>query len=85
MPPLPGDEAMKMVAESCGVKPNQGNTVGSNGYLDILRPLIMLTVSMVGLMKEELRLFRPVLEKDWPLPRGYRIRIAPGCAPTARR
>ena len=31
---------------------------------------------MSVLMKQELRFFQAVAEKDWPLPRGYRVRIA---------
>ena len=46
------------------------------GFLDVIRPLLALTVNLTRLMKEELKHYRAVPEKDWPLPRGYRVRVA---------
>jgi len=46
------------------------------GYLEVLGPLIAISLNLCALMKDELRYFVPVREGDWPLPRGYRTRIA---------
>ncbi len=46
-------------------------------FADCLKPLLALCINVYSLMVDEIRRFRPIALKDWPLPRGYQVRLAP--------
>lgn len=45
--------------------------------VDFIRPLLALAVNTHAMMIAEIKRFRPIPDKDWRLPPGYRVRIAP--------
>ena len=51
-------------------------SVGGDGIIDILRPLVVATISLCALAKEELAYYRRVLASEWPLPQGFKERVA---------
>lgn len=48
-----------------------------SSYKMFIQPLLEKCVNVAALMAAELKLFRPVPEKNWPFPPGYKTRVAP--------